>query len=66
LENKADCISIILEGYGRHNDKFTPLYIQDISSIERKKIEREFETEILPKIKECLEIVKNQRKKNGD
>jgi len=42
----------------KYNYKF--MHIDDYSSKEIKEIKREFETDILPKILECLEIVKKK------
>jgi hypothetical protein len=47
----------------KKNNDLEWITLCDLTFREERAIEREFETEILPKIKECLEIVKNQRKK---
>ena len=53
---------IILENVSLKKDKYRYAEISKLSFKEIKEIRKEFETEILPKIKECIDIVKQKYK----
>jgi len=42
------------------------MYADQLTCQELKEAQREFETEILPKIRECIEIVKKKHAQNGN
>jgi len=46
--------------------KYVFMYADQLTCQELKEAQREFETEILPKIRECIEIVKKKHEQNGN
>ena len=55
----------ILCGASLKTHKYYGWYPSNLTCQELKEIRKEFETEILPKIKECIDIVKKRYEQNG-